>query len=373
MSRTSRLLILDGLRGMMLVVIAVNHYGGPLSDYRLDEPLGFVSAAEGFIFLAGLMLGLLYLRKLADDPRALTLKLLGRAFKIYSYHLGVVLTLLGVAGLVPFYAAQWGTWLGDYASTPWLSLGATLTLLYRPEYLDILPLYATFFCFAPLVLWAFARGHAWPTLGVSVLLYLLAPLGLADLYWNLLPSAAHLDRGYFNPFSWQLLFVLGIYLGGRWRQGTLALPFRRRYVLGAALFVALALLGRELQRFDLLGDFYLVKVLFTRTYLSPLRLLNFFLLVYLLVALLQVRPKGWRWLEKPVRRTLEHPWLVLLGRHSLYVFAFHLVALYLLSPFRGDLNETLESLLFVASLALPALAHQAWQTRQLAPRSAPQT
>lgn len=65
----------------MLVLLAFDHYGGAV-PYVTYEPLGFVSAAEGFIFLAGVMLGLLYVHKMAKTPGLVTQKLLTRTLKI---------------------------------------------------------------------------------------------------------------------------------------------------------------------------------------------------------------------------------------------------------------------------------------------------
>ena len=55
--RQTRDLRLDAVRGMFLVIMAGVHVPSPLSHY-LQEPFGFTSAAEGFIFLSACLAGL---------------------------------------------------------------------------------------------------------------------------------------------------------------------------------------------------------------------------------------------------------------------------------------------------------------------------
>ncbi len=51
-----RLVELDALRGLMLVWITGTHLPTALSTY-VNQPLGYVSAAEGLIFMSALFTG----------------------------------------------------------------------------------------------------------------------------------------------------------------------------------------------------------------------------------------------------------------------------------------------------------------------------
>ncbi len=345
--KSKRLLIPDSLRGLMLVILAFDHYGGFIGTYITYEPLGFVSAAEGFIFLAGLMLGILYVRRMGENPRTTGQKLLGRTFKIYLTYLVVMLTFMAVLWLVPSYSASWHgdeLLLASFTHNLSTVIGSAL-IVYQPSYIGILALYVFLFLVAPVVLWLFAKGRAVLVLSVSFVLYLSQPYLLDPLFMRLFPDATY------NFFTWQILFVLGIYLGHRYKTDTLQLSFRPKYLVPVLLYVVAVFVLRELFRFGLLGDYgYWVKLAFTREYLSPLRLIDFFCLAYLAFGLAQIRPQ---W--------LRNPWLIFLGQHSLYVFAYHGVVLYLVWPYIGRFNTTLESLVFVASLSIPALLHRAWQ------------
>ena len=347
-SGTNRLLVLDTLRGLMLVLLAFDHYGGAIRNITY-EPLGFVSAAEGFIFLAGLMLGLLYVKKMAVTPRLVTEKLLGRTFKIYLTYVAVSFVFLVSVSVSPWYAGAWQDLLPLGFRADLTTVARTLLVVDQTDYLGILPLYVLLFLAAPLLLWLFARGHARAVLVASTLLYLAQPLGPDALLDTLLGETLY------NAFTWNILFVFGIFFGYRYREGTLRLSYRPRYLVSALVVAATLFVLRELMRFGALGDLgYWLKLAFTREYLSPLRLLNVALLAYLIFGLAQIRPQ---W--------LQNRWLSLLGQHSLYVFAWHGLVLYFVWPYMGGFNRELESILFVAALTVPAWLHQAWRLRHL--------
>ena len=342
--KTNRFLILDSLRGLMLVILAFDHYGGFVRNITY-EPLGFVTAAEGFIFLAGLMLGIIYVKKMAVNPQLVVQKLLSRTFKIYLTYVSVLLVFLAVLQLSPGYAVSWQALLpAGFTNNLETTMGALL-VVYQTRYVGILALYVVLFLFAPLYLWLFARGYTRLLLAASVLLYLAQPFWGDSLFRQAFPYASY------NFFTWNILFVLGIYFGHSYKNGTLNLSFRPKYLVPIIVLSLSIFVLREMMRFDLLGSYaHDVKVAFALPYLSPLRLLDFFFLSYLLVGLARLKPQ---W--------LRNPWFAFLGQHSLYVFAFHAVVLYLVWPVIGDLNRDLESCIFVASLSIPAWLHLRWQ------------
>ena len=66
---------LDTLRGLLLVLITINHFGSwsPEAWWITQltwQPLGYVSAAEGFVFLSGFIFATVYLRY-SDEPAML--------------------------------------------------------------------------------------------------------------------------------------------------------------------------------------------------------------------------------------------------------------------------------------------------------------
>ena len=70
----------------MLVWIALTHLPTSASSW-VNQPFGFVGAAEGFIFLSALFTGRIYYRLAEHDGfRTMLLKLWGRTFRLYGYH-----------------------------------------------------------------------------------------------------------------------------------------------------------------------------------------------------------------------------------------------------------------------------------------------
>ena len=84
---------LDTLRGLMLVMITINHLGSPLSLYTY-QPFGFYSAAEGFVFLSGVVAGLVYAHYAQFGKGSLWKKAFIRARDIYVVHILLVTLLL---------------------------------------------------------------------------------------------------------------------------------------------------------------------------------------------------------------------------------------------------------------------------------------
>src|SRR5580698_4153194 len=77
---------LDALRGLFLVWMTLTHLPTRLSDL-VNQPFGFVSSAEGFVFLSALLVAQLSFRQAAENGPAVRVKLWKRAFRIYLYHL----------------------------------------------------------------------------------------------------------------------------------------------------------------------------------------------------------------------------------------------------------------------------------------------
>src|SRR5260370_3155559 len=64
---------IDALRGVFLVWMTLTHLPTNLSDLA-NEPFGFVSSAEGFVFLSALLVARLHIRQTAEAGPALRTK-----------------------------------------------------------------------------------------------------------------------------------------------------------------------------------------------------------------------------------------------------------------------------------------------------------
>src|SRR6266446_1850206 len=57
---------IDALRGVFLVWMTLTHLPTHLSDL-VNEPFGFVSSAEGFVFLSAYLIARLHIRQAAEE------------------------------------------------------------------------------------------------------------------------------------------------------------------------------------------------------------------------------------------------------------------------------------------------------------------
>src|ERR1700678_728691 len=87
---------LDALRGLFLVWMTLTHLPTHLSDL-VNQPFGFISSAEGFVFLSALLVAQLSIRMAEENSGAAHAKLWKRAFRVYGYHL-ILLAMAFTAG-----------------------------------------------------------------------------------------------------------------------------------------------------------------------------------------------------------------------------------------------------------------------------------
>lgn len=309
---------IDFFRGIALCAIFLNHVPTPATLLTWRH-YGFSDAADLFVFLAGFSAALAWSGGFLQGGAAASLKAARRALVLYRVHLALVLVLLvialatvratGDAGVLDWMALEH---LATHPLDGWLRVA---TLTYLPTYGDILPLYVVFLGGLALLGPLIARRPL-AAVTVSLLVWVLA--GRYDLS----PAARPDGTGwFFNPFCWQLLFVLGFVLGQRARRGA---PMPRHPLLAAA--AALVLLYAFLavspwQRLGIAPDF----VLFDPALLPPHgkhllevgRVLHFLALAYLCAWAIPPR-SPWLW-RGPAALFL------LLGRHSLPVFAAGIV------------------------------------------------
>ena len=342
---------LDSLRGLLLVTMAINHIPSDLHPLT-DGALGFVSSAEGFVFLSGLVLGLVYARKRRetgpDVVRTATWRRVRQLYGAYLFTyvavLALALGLFGLAGQMP------GVLPELFFTHPGEALVSGALLLYRPGLLDILPMYCVFTALLPGLLAADASGRrAWWLMG-SLGLWAGAQVLAPDGPW----LAGPVNSGAFSLTAWQLLFVVGVFIGA-----DRAPPPRTALVLvaaAAALWLTLVRHGLAPTPWsDVQLDFLTNKVK-----LGPLRAMHFALIAVTVAALAGRWPRAFAW-----------PWLARLGRHSLTVFSGHVVvaAAILCMPAlaAGAVGRGLGTAAMLGALALLALSAEAWdrRTRQI--------
>ena len=347
---------LDWLRGLMLVLMTTTHLPTWFSAHA-GQPFGFVSAAEGFVFLSAFLVGSVYDHKARTRGYAVMRRALwGRALKVYLAHIGLLLFLLFV--LVPIavsHNAQAITGLASYyLERPHLALVSGLVLAYNPPLLDILPMYVLFLALSPLAL-GLAAQRGWALLlALSAVLWLFAQYdGGLHVYKSLaavvgwpVPYGA---TGAFSFMAWQFLWLVGLRLGAM--TGVPHVPrsaMRRRWsgygMLAAMSIAALFFTWRHVVGQAPFGSDAMLNPLFDKWHLGPLRLLNFAVLALLVV---HARPILVEWAARSPIATL--------GRASLTVFSAHLLICLALLTVVGDAVRphlsVFETLLLLGALA----------------------
>ena len=315
-----RRLELDAVRGLMLVWITLTHLPTIASTY-VNQPFGFVSAAEGFIFLSALFTGRIYYRMAQHDGyRAMTHKLWSRTLRLYGYHA----LLLAFAFLVAVPIAARGNRPGLHNLLDFYFIAGArqavteaALLIYRPPLLDILPMYIIFLIFTSAALLLATRIGWKPILWAAFAIWLFAQFGFRQsehaFMSKIVPTRIPLNEmGSFDLWAWQFLWIAGIWLGVRWGRGDLAIETWAKRALIPAAVIASALfeLRRAISHGLQLGPY---EFLFDKWHLGPLRVLNFVAVAALLIV------------AQAVLKPLAIRPLVLLGQSSLQVFCVHLL------------------------------------------------
>jgi hypothetical protein len=308
-----RVVELDIVRGLLLVNIMFNHTPGPHNQYT-SQPLGFVSSAEGFFFLSGYLLGSISAR-LHSQGRPLFERLWQRVRLIYVAHviaLGLVFIIIGqmLGHFIPY-----NNIVRPYVLDPTAAVISSLLLLYQPPLLDILPLYIIFMAMTPL-LWLLAQRLHWIIVfALSAFLWLWAQFVNMNTVLDFVSPWLLVKWGAFHLLAWQFLWVLGLGFGvwhwqRRAQEHSLHIPV---WLTLSAVLVAVFFFAWRMSWLPFQIDLGALWMLLDKWTLGPLRLLNFFALVIVILSFANI----WRILLYPLSA------FAILGRHSLLVFSAH--------------------------------------------------
>jgi hypothetical protein len=303
---------IDFWRGFALVSIFVNHIPGIYYERLTHRNLSISDSAELFVFLAGWSLGLLVgSRKEPMTAARLLARLGGRALTIYAAQIlisSIALAILAAAAYTfdnPLIL-EWHNAAAVFQDPALAHIGLVL-LTHQLGYFDILPLYVVLMLAAPLI--ALIDRFARP---------LLVPLSLA-LYFSSLtvpftaPTWPVPGQWFFNPFTWQAIFVLGFALS---RNGGLGGFVHRNIQPIRIVALPIVLIAAALVWFNWFPDPTRLpdpKLLFLngKSFLTPMRLTQFLALAAVFSASYAYFAPWVPWLTE---------FLSSLGRNSLNVF-----------------------------------------------------
>jgi hypothetical protein len=306
---------LDLFRGIALWLIFLDHIPSNVVSWITIRNYGFSDATEIFVFISGYTAAFVYGRAMtASGFIVAAARVLKRAWQIYVAHVFLFAIYLAEIAYVahsfenPLYSEEMG--VVHFLNSPDVTIIQALLLKFKPVNMDVLPLYIVLLLWLAPILWLLLRS---PSLGlvVSAAIYSLSWL----LGWNI--PAWPKGVWVFNPFAWQLLFVLGAWcaLGGaqrlsRWVSSPVTVGLACVYLLFAFsiamswYFPALAVyvpkfVGEAIYPIDKIN-------------LDVLRILHFFSLAVVTVWFV---PRDWPALKSPLFKPA-----ILCGQHSLGIF-----------------------------------------------------
>lgn len=359
---------LDMFRGLALVMIFINHVPGTVYETLTNRNFGFSDAAEAFVFMSGLAAGLAYSNRFrTGNLWAATTKVWARARQLYFVHIVITMLCLAIfAGAANWFGLTEVLTKNNIAALfqkPLSTLVGIPLLSHQLGYLNILPLYMTLLLATPLVIYAGLR-KPWLVLVASIALWVVA----GQFRFNL-PNFPNAGGWFFNPFSWQILFVMGLLSGMAMKVGQRFIPYSPvLFGLAAAVLVFSLLwmkvppIGKSMNGtlgwLSSLGvPFYFTA--FDKTFLSAPRLLHAFALFYVMGSLPIMRKVASAGVVAPLR---------LMGRQGLAVFATGTVLSMFLQAVRTRREPDLlfDGLLLGGGLlALVALAWVLTRTQEL--------
>jgi hypothetical protein len=388
--------ILDGLRGYFLVFMLLNHliFSGDLMLRHFNHAeLGYVQDAQGFVFLSGLIIGLLYTRMAARGGLwPIWEKARSRALDLVIYNSIVIGIVIALALVLPHTRTFWFHMLGIYDQPAVRSISALL-MLYQPTFMDILPQYILYIIVSPFLVWAVMRGRWIEVMGGSLVLWFVVQVGLPISVVHHIEQLVGAGapgfklRTAFNPLAWQIVFVSGLVIGAMVQAGKVDLkrvfPAHRTGPLWLCLgLMALFAYYRLGTNWHFLPEALARRAtaMDVRNELSLIYLVNFvatgYAIAWLMISGAEASSRIARGFGHGLRTLFAWRFLNFIGKHSLQVYAYHVVLVYLVvwgdwawGPF-DQATKTALTLALVSSLWIPAKIHE-WYVASKARAAAP--
>ncbi|WP_208433552.1 OpgC family protein [Bartonella taylorii] len=336
---------IDVFRSLALLTIFINHIPGTLYESFTHRNFGFSDAAEVFVLLSGISLGLSFHARLHQKPFTFIVrKLWQRAFQLYGAYLFTTFVTLSLffAGFLLWRSEKLLSMnnVGLFLTQPFVAFFSTLSFGHQLGYNNILPLYIVLMLFAPFVLYLSCK-HKGLLLLSSFILYLVCG------FYKIAPHSYPLEGKWFlNPLSWQFLFIIGLTATLSLKQGK-TITFKPFWIVLSAGYLLLAFLWVRFNWWSILGwlGWSSPLINFNKTFLSLPRLLHIVALSVLVLCL----PRLHKWFcVSP-----QNP-LAILGKHSLPVFVMGTVFAMFGQVFKTVVTGTVfsDTLLIISGITL---------------------
>jgi len=359
-ARDTRLYLFLGLANWF---IFLDHIPNNMANWITLRNFGFSGAVDLFVFIIGYTAALAYAPIMLERGTIVgATRVLRRAWQLYAAFIVLfAIYAVSIGDVATRYAAPdiiYEFNVAGLLEEPVRTVTHGLLLQSRALNLDVLQLCVALMACFPVVLWLMLRVPGF-TLAGSIALYFTA----RQFEWTLQTFPDGVWN--FNPFCWQLLFVLGAWcaLGGASR-------FRARFrapvwgYLGLAYLVfafAMTMAGR----FPALGEMlpmwlHDAFIPNDKVNLAPYRILHFVVLALFATRLIS---KNWRGLKSPIFRPL-----IVCGEQALPVFCIGVflsfAGHFVLVTGSGSLVEQILVSLSGITIMTLAASYVSWSKRQ---------
>jgi hypothetical protein len=323
-----RLSLLLGIAAWFLFLDHIPH--NAVSALTLRN-FGFSGATDLFVFVGGYIAAIFYGKMMLERGVVVTAtRIFRRVWQLYAAYVVLFVIYINLIGYVARKTAA-PEIINEFNVTG--ILGHTIrTLIYglllqaKPLNLDVLQLFIVMMAFFPVVLFGMMRRPNL-TMAGSIALYLAA----REFDWNL--SSFPEGRWYFNPFSWQLLFVLGTWfalMGGRQIRTIRSLQGISILRIAALIYLLFALVITMAGKIPQLAEVVPISVLNAflpndKENLAPYRVLHFLAMAFLFTLIV---PRDWRGFQWPALQPVVkcgEEWLAVFCVGVFLSFAGHFI------------------------------------------------
>ncbi|OQX00792.1 MAG: hypothetical protein BWK73_47660 [Thiothrix lacustris] len=366
----TRDLRLDLMRGFVIPLLFASHFDYfSLLMFIGWERIGVVSTAEIFVILSGIVVGMVYGKKVKRDGLAAAIPgLIQRSVDLYRISVVMILMVAAIR-FIPWIDSTIITTFHDpyggqtYQLYPAMDanlstlISKALLLQIGPHQFQIIGMYVVMFIlFTPVVFFMISKQKVGLLLGLSWILY---AIHYGTPFQSLRPTGAQFEYA-FPILAWQLIYVHGV-VAGYYKQELVAFfstDWGKRLVYGcialSAGFIWLTL-NHPLWQFPEWAKLhvipkdtflYLYEEYFPKSKLGIGRLIN---AVVLFIAIYALMTRCWQ----PLHRAFG--WFFIpLGQASLYVFFIHIFLLLAIAntPLPGYDNFWINTALHTGLLAL---------------------
>ena len=353
--QTGRDLRLDLFRGLALWLIFVDHIPSNVVNWITIRNYGFSDAAEIFVFISGYTAAFVYGSAMQDRGFVVaSARIFRRAWQVYVAHVFIFVIFMAEIYYLtknlenPLYSEEMRAF--DFLQQPGEALMQALMLRFQPNFMDVLPLYIVLLLVFPFTLWLLLR-QPWLALTFSAALY----TATQHFSWNLTSYPS--GTWFFNPLAWQLIFVVGAWLGvGGATQ--FATVLRSRLVIGLALAYLLISLAVVMTWYFPRYVAYIPKGVqdwmypIDKTNLDLLRFLHFMALAIVTVRFV---PIDW-----PGLKSLWLRPMIMCGQHSLEIFCLGIFLSFLGHFITSEISRSVEMQILISVLGISAMIAVAW-------------